>query len=77
MTTGPGASLRASLCAAAEEELASGAFCTGEFSDAERLFGEALTLAREDAGRTGHASGRDHSGHGITAVEPPGELRRE
>jgi hypothetical protein len=52
MTTGPGASLRASLCAAAEEELASGAFCTGEFSDAERLFGEALTLVEQHGDRT-------------------------
>jgi tetratricopeptide (TPR) repeat protein len=51
MTTGPGASVRASLCAAAEEELASGAFCTGEFSDAERLFGEALTLAEQHGDR--------------------------
>ena len=55
MTTGPGASLRASLCAAAEEELASGAFCTGEFSDAERLFGEALTLAEQHGDRTTEA----------------------
>jgi len=45
MTTGPGASLRASVCAAAEEALAEAAFRTGEFSGGERAFGWALTMA--------------------------------
>jgi tetratricopeptide (TPR) repeat protein len=55
MTTGPGASLRASLCAAAEEALASAAFCTGEFADAERLFGEVLTMAELHGDREAEA----------------------
>ena len=45
MRTGPGASLRASLGGAAEEALAQAAFCTGDFTDAERLFGEVRTMA--------------------------------
>ena len=44
MTSGPGTTI-AELCAAAEEALAEAAFRTGELSDAERLFGEALTMA--------------------------------
>jgi tetratricopeptide (TPR) repeat protein len=55
MTTGPGASLRASLCAAAEEALAAGAFCTGEFTDAERLFGQVLTQAGQYGDRKAEA----------------------
>ena len=47
MRTGPGESLRASLCGAAEEELASAAFCTGDFTEADRLFALVLTMAEE------------------------------
>src|SRR3981081_2655746 len=39
------------LCAAAEEALTEAAFRTGEFAGAERLFGEALTLAEQDGDR--------------------------
>jgi tetratricopeptide (TPR) repeat protein len=39
------------LCAAAEEALAEAAFRTGEYTDAERLFGQALTLAVQDGDR--------------------------
>jgi tetratricopeptide (TPR) repeat protein len=55
MRTGPGASLRASLCAAAEDALAAGAFCTGEFSDAERGFSRVLPMAREHGDRKAEA----------------------
>jgi tetratricopeptide (TPR) repeat protein len=55
MTTGPGASLRASLCAAAEEALTEAAFRSGEFSDAERTFGQALTMARQHGDRSAEA----------------------
>jgi tetratricopeptide (TPR) repeat protein len=55
MTTGPGASLGASLCAAAEEALTEAAFRTGEFSDAERTFGQVLTMARQHGDRTTEA----------------------
>ena len=44
MTTGPGRTI-GELCAAAEEGLAEAAFRTGEFGYAERLFGEALSMA--------------------------------
>ncbi len=47
MRTGPGSSLRASLCGAAEEELASAAFCTGDFTEADRLFALVRTMAEE------------------------------
>jgi hypothetical protein len=50
MTTGPGRTI-GEVCAAAEEALAEAAFRTGEFSDAERLFGEALSMAELDADR--------------------------
>jgi tetratricopeptide (TPR) repeat protein len=50
MTTGPGRTI-AKLCAAAEEALAEAAFRTGEFSDVERLFREALTLSEPDGDR--------------------------
>jgi tetratricopeptide (TPR) repeat protein len=43
------------LCAAAEEALAEAAFRTGEFTDAERLFGEALTAAEEHADQAAEA----------------------
>jgi tetratricopeptide (TPR) repeat protein len=39
------------LCAAAEEALAEAAFRSGEFTDAERLFGKALIMAGQDGDR--------------------------
>ncbi|MGH3167991.1 MAG: hypothetical protein ACRDN0_19170, partial [Trebonia sp.] len=44
------------LCAAAEEALAEAAFRTGEFTEAERLFGEARTLAELDGDREAEAA---------------------
>ena len=55
MTTESGASLRASLCAAAEEALAEGAFRTGEFSAAELTFGRVLTMAEQHGDRKAEA----------------------
>jgi tetratricopeptide (TPR) repeat protein len=55
MSTGPGESLRASLCEAAEEELAAAAFCTGDFTEAERLFGEVRTMAEQHRDREAEA----------------------
>jgi hypothetical protein len=55
MTTGPGASLTESLCAAAEESLAEAAFRTGESSDAERLFSQVLTMAELHCDRRAEA----------------------
>lgn len=43
------------LCVAAEEALTEAAFRTGEFTDAERLFGEALTLATLEGDREAEA----------------------
>jgi tetratricopeptide (TPR) repeat protein len=43
------------LCAAADEALAETAFRTGEFAAAERLFGEARTLAGQDGDREAEA----------------------
>jgi tetratricopeptide (TPR) repeat protein len=43
------------LCAAADEALTEAAFRTGEFTEAERLFGEALTLAEQDGDREAEA----------------------
>ena len=43
------------LCAAADEALTEAAFRTGEFTEAERLFGEALTLAGQDGDREAEA----------------------
>jgi len=43
------------LCAAADEALTEAAFRTGEFSEAERLFGEARTLAGQDGDREAEA----------------------
>lgn len=63
METGPGASLRASLCGSAEEMLTSAAFCTGDFSDAERLFGDVLAQARQHRDR--EAEARALSGLGM------------
>jgi tetratricopeptide (TPR) repeat protein len=50
MTAGPGRTI-GGVCAAADEALAEAAFRTGEFSDAERLFGEALTMAEQNGDR--------------------------
>jgi tetratricopeptide (TPR) repeat protein len=44
MTTGPGRTAR-ELFVAADEALTQAAFCTGEFTTAERLFGEARAVA--------------------------------
>jgi tetratricopeptide (TPR) repeat protein len=55
MRTEPGAALRASLCGAAEDALASAAFCTGDLTDAERLFGEVLAMAEENRDRQAEA----------------------
>ena len=55
MRTGPGSSLRASLCAAAEETLTEAAFRTGEFTEAERLFSEAWGLAEQHGDREAEA----------------------
>lgn len=54
VTTEPGRTAR-QLCAAAEEALTEAAFRTGEFTDAESLFGEALTLAGQDGNRVAEA----------------------
>jgi tetratricopeptide (TPR) repeat protein len=43
------------LCAAAEEALAEAAFRTGEFAEAERLFGQARTLAGREGDRKAEA----------------------
>jgi tetratricopeptide (TPR) repeat protein len=50
MTIQPGTTSR-KLCAAADEALIEAAFRTGEFAEAERLFGEARTLAGRDGDR--------------------------
>jgi hypothetical protein len=52
------------LCAAADELLADGAFCTGEFAAAERLFIEARTVAVRDGDLAGEA--RAVGGLGMT-----------
>jgi tetratricopeptide (TPR) repeat protein len=43
------------LCAAADEALTEAAFCTGEFTEAERLFGEARIQADQDGDREAEA----------------------
>lgn len=43
------------LCTAADEALIEGAFCTGEFTEAERLFGGARILAGQDGDREAEA----------------------
>jgi tetratricopeptide (TPR) repeat protein len=43
------------LCAAADEALTEAAFRTGKFTEAERLFGEARTLAEQDGDREAEA----------------------
>jgi tetratricopeptide (TPR) repeat protein len=55
MRTGPGESLRASLCGAAEELLAEAAFRTGDFARAERVFGQVRTMAEEQRDRRAEA----------------------
>lgn len=50
VTTQPGRTAR-QLWAAADEALTEAAFRTGEFADAERLFGAAGTLAERDGDR--------------------------
>jgi tetratricopeptide (TPR) repeat protein len=54
VTAVPGRTAR-QLCSAAEEALTEAAFRTGEFTDAERLFGEGLTLAGQDGDREAEA----------------------
>ena len=56
MTTGPGPGrTMGELSAAAEEALAEAAFRSGEFSDAERLFDEARTMAEQHGDREAEA----------------------
>jgi tetratricopeptide (TPR) repeat protein len=55
MTTGPEETARR-LCAAAGEALAEAAFRTGEFTEAERLFGEARAAASQDGDRETEAA---------------------
>jgi tetratricopeptide (TPR) repeat protein len=43
------------LCAAADEALTTAAFCTGEFTEAEGLFGEARILAGQEGDRVAEA----------------------
>jgi tetratricopeptide (TPR) repeat protein len=54
MTTESGRTAR-QLCATAEEALTEAAFRTDEFTDAERVFGEALTVAGRDGDREAEA----------------------
>jgi hypothetical protein len=54
MTT-PSESTARQLCAAADDALTEAAFRTGEFGAAERLFGEARTLAGQDGDRAAEA----------------------
>lgn len=54
MTTGPGRTAR-DLCVVADEALAEAAFCTGEFTAAERLFGEAQAEAARDGDQEAEA----------------------
>ena len=54
MTIGSGRTAR-QLCVAADEALTEAAFCTGEFTEAERLFGEARILAEQDGDREAEA----------------------
>ena len=56
MTSGPGPERTiGELCAAAEEALTEAAFRTGDFSDVERLFGQALTMAEQQGDRNSEA----------------------
>ena len=51
----PSAMTARQLCAAADEALTEAAFRTGEFTEAERLLGEAWTLAEQDGDREAEA----------------------
>jgi hypothetical protein len=55
MRTGPGASVRAGMCGAAEEMLAEAAFRTGDFADPERVFGQVRAMAVEQRDPTAEA----------------------
>jgi tetratricopeptide (TPR) repeat protein len=63
MTTGPGRVAR-DLFMAADEALVQAAFCTGEFTAAERLFGETRTVAADDGDQ--EAEARALGGLGMT-----------
>jgi tetratricopeptide (TPR) repeat protein len=63
MTTGPGRAAR-DLFTAADEELVQAAFCTGDFTTAERLFGEARAVAARGGDR--EAEARAVGGLGMT-----------
>jgi len=63
MAIGPGGTAR-ERCAAAEEALAEGAFSTGDFTLADRLFGEAQALAAREGDRKTEA--RAVGGLGMT-----------
>jgi len=54
MMTGPGRTAR-DLCVVADEALAEAAFRTGDFTGAERLFGEAQAVAERDGDREAEA----------------------
>jgi tetratricopeptide (TPR) repeat protein len=54
MTTGPGRTA-CDLCVVADEALAEAAFCTGEFTGAERLFAEAQSVAARDGDQEAEA----------------------
>jgi tetratricopeptide (TPR) repeat protein len=63
MTTGPGRVAR-DLFITADEALVQAAFCTGEFTAAERLFGEARAVAARDGDQ--EAEARALGGLGMT-----------
>src|SRR5690348_15892177 len=63
MTTGPGRTA-SDLFVAADEALVQAAFCTGEFTTAERLFGEARAEAARDSDQ--EAEARAVGGLGMT-----------
>jgi tetratricopeptide (TPR) repeat protein len=63
MTTGPGRAAQ-DLFMAADEALVQAAFCTGEFTAAERLFGEAQAAAAHDGDQ--EAEARAVGGLGMT-----------
>lgn len=67
MTIQPGGTAARELCAAADEALTRASFCTGEFAEAERLFGDAAAAATRDGDATGLAratSGLSQARHG-------------
>ena len=65
MTIEPGRTGR-DLCAAADEALTEAAFRSGDFAEAERLFGEARALAGRDGDRETEGLGQAVSGQGMT-----------